>query len=405
MSPGKEVEFVLKFAGVVRRGCQPNIAISRIIDPAQKPKKDFIVPMLNWLLLLIPITIGLEFLRPEAHTLIFIAACLSIVPLAGWLGRATEQVSHHAGEGVGGLLNATFGNAAELIIAIAALQKGLYDVVKASLTGSILGNILLVLGASALAGGFRYKSQRFNATAASAQATLLTLGAIGLILPAAFHHLQGTPKAPPENALGLDIAVVLLLAYATHLLFSLKTHKYLFEGKPDEEEGEEETPWSISKAMLVLAAATAMIAWISEILVGSVQQAALSFGMTQVFVGVIVVAIIGNAAEHSTAVIAALKNRMELSFSIAVGSSLQIALLVAPLLVILSHFIGPRPMDLAFSPAEVLAIFLAVLITSQVASDGETNWLEGTQLLAVYIILAIVFYFLPETGTSLASSH
>ncbi len=359
--------------------------------------------MLNWLLIFVPITIGLEFLRPQAHTLIFIAACLSILPLAGWLGRATEQISHHAGEGVGGLLNATFGNAAELIIAIAALQKGLYDVVKASLTGSIIGNILLVLGASALTGGLRYKSQRFNATAASAQATLLTLAAIGLILPAAFHHLQGIPRAAPENALGLDIAIVLLLAYASHLVFSLRTHKSLFKGKPEEEE--EEAPWSISKATLVLAAATAMIAWISEILVGSVQQAALSFGMTQVFVGVIVVAIIGNAAEHSTAVMAALKDRMELSFSIAVGSSLQIALLVAPLLVILSHFIGPRPMDLAFSPAEVLAIFLSVLITSQVASDGETNWLEGTQLLAVYLILAIVFYFLPEAGTQLSSGR
>lgn len=360
--------------------------------------------MLNWLLIFVPITIGLEFFRPEAHTYIFLAACLSIVPLAGWLGHATEQVAHHAGEGVGGLLNATFGNAAELIIAIAALQKGLYDVVKASLTGSIIGNILLVLGASALVGGLRHKSQRFNSTAAGAQAALLTLAAIGLILPAAFHHLQGSPNTAPENALGLDIAIVLLFAYAAHLLFSLRTHKALFEGRPVEDD-EQQTPWSVSKAVLVLAIATAFIAWISEILVGSVQQAAASFGMTQVFVGVIVVAIIGNAAEHSTAVIAAMKDRMELSFSIAVGSSLQIALLVAPLLVILSHFIGPRPMDLAFSPAEVLAIFLSVLITGQVASDGETNWLEGTQLLAVYVILAIVFYFLPEAATPLPPAH
>ncbi|HTF61987.1 MAG TPA: calcium/proton exchanger [Edaphobacter sp.] len=361
--------------------------------------------MLKWLLIFVPVTIALEFLRPEAHTYIFISACISIVPLAGMLGHATEQVAHRAGEGIGGLLNATFGNAAELIIAIAALQKGLYDVVKASLTGSIIGNILLVFGLSAFAGGLRYKSQRFNTTAASAQAILLTLAAIGLIIPAAFHHLRRSGNVVPENALGLDIAIVLLLAYAAHLVFSLHTHKTLFQGKSAASNKEEETPWSLRKAVVTLAAATALIAWISEILVGSVQQAATAFGMTQIFVGVIVVAIIGNAAEHSTAVIVAMKDRMDLSFGIAVGSSLQIALLVAPLLVILSHFIGPRPMDLAFSPAEVLAIFLSVLITGQVAADGETNWLEGTQLLAVYLILAIVFYFLPDITTAMPAAH
>ena len=361
--------------------------------------------MLKWLLIFVPVTIALEFLRPEAHTYIFVSACISIVPLAGMLGHATEQVAHRAGEGIGGLLNATFGNAAELIIAIAALQKGLYDVVKASLTGSIIGNILLVFGLSAFAGGLRYKSQRFNTTAASAQAILLTLAAIGLIIPAAFHHLRRSGNVVPENALGLDIAIVLLLAYAAHLVFSLHTHKTLFQGKSAASNKEEETPWSLRKAVVTLAAATALIAWISEILVGSVQQAATAFGMTQIFVGVIVVAIIGNAAEHSTAVIVAMKDRMDLSFGIAVGSSLQIALLVAPLLVILSHFIGPRPMDLAFSPAEVLAIFLSVLITGQVAADGETNWLEGTQLLAVYLIFAIVFYFLPDITTAMPAAH
>ena len=361
--------------------------------------------MLNWLLIFVPITIGLEFFKPEAHTLIFLAACLSIVPLAGLLGHATEQVSSHAGQGIGGLLNATFGNAAELIIAIAALRKGLYDVVKASLTGSIIGNILLVFGLSALVGGLRHKSQKFNVTAASAQAILLTLAAIGLIIPAAFHYLQRSASTGPENALGLDIAIVLLITYAAHLIFSLRTHKSLFQGEPSHSDHEEDAPWSLKKAVLVLAASTAFIAWISEILVGSVEQAATAFGMTDIFVGVIVVAIIGNAAEHSTAVMAATKNRMELSFAIAVGSSLQIALLVAPLLVILSHFIGPRPMDLAFSPAEVLAIFLAVLITGQVAADGETNWLEGAQLLAVYLIFAMVFYFLPDIAPVSVPRH
>jgi Ca2+:H+ antiporter len=361
--------------------------------------------MLNLLLIFVPIAIGLEFFRPEAHTYIFIAACFAIVPLAGWLGRATEQIAHHAGEGIGGLLNATFGNAAELIIAIVALQKGLYDVVKASLTGSIIGNVLLVFGASALAGGLRFRKLQFNRTASSAQAALLTLAAIGLIMPAAFHHLQGAAKAPLENALGLAISAVLLIAYAAHLVFSVHTHRALFEGKPESPKEEQEVPWSLWKALLVLTAATVLIAWISEILVGSVEEAAAALGMSEIFVGVIVVAIIGNAAEHSTAVLAAWKDRMDLSYAIAVGSSLQIALFVAPVLVILSHFMGPRPMNLAFTPAEVLAIFVSVLITSQVAADGETNWLEGVQLLATYLILAIVFYFLPAVGDTLPLSH
>jgi Ca2+:H+ antiporter len=355
--------------------------------------------MLMWLLIFVPVTIALEYLKPGAHTWIFLSACLSVIPLAGLLGHATEQISERLGEGIGGLLNATFGNAAELIIAIAALQKGLYDVVKASLTGSIIGNVLLVFGLSAFCGGLKYKKQSFNQTAASAQAVLLTLAAVGLIVPAAFHHLQNYGTHDPENRLGLDIAIVLLLAYVAHLVFSLVTHKQLFAGEPTAEEvaaAHDEKPVSLMRSVITLALATAAIAWISEILVGSVQEAAKAFGMTEVFVGVIVVAIIGNAAEHSTAVLAAMKNRMELSIGVAVGSSIQIALLVAPMLVILSHFIGPRPMDLAFSPAEVLAIFLAVLITGQVAQDGETNWLEGAQLLAVYVILGIVFYFLPE---------
>jgi len=358
--------------------------------------------MLNWLLIFVPVAIGLEFLMPASHTLIFLAACLAIVPLAGWLGQATEELTRHTGEGVGGLLNATFGNAAELIIAIMALQKGLYAVVKASLTGSIIGNILLVLGAAVLAGGIKHREQKFNTTAARAQATLLTLAAIGMIMPAAFHYLAGDDggRAGPaarirENDLSLEISIVLLFTYAMHLLFSLHTHKQLFVGEP-KAAGAREEAWSLKKSVLLLLGATALIAWVSEILVGSVQEAAAAFGMTSIFLGVIVVAVVGNAAEHSTAVLMAVKNRMELSMGIAIGSSLQIALLVAPVLVILSHFIGPRPMDLVFTPAEVLAVFLAVLITGQIASDGETNWLEGVQLLAVYLILAVVFYFLPD---------
>ncbi len=269
--------------------------------------------------------------------------------------------------------------------------------VKASLTGSILGNILLVLGGAALAGGIRHKEQSFNATAAREQATLLMLSAIALIMPAAFHQLVGPSGRVDEDTLSVIISFVLLVAYGAHLLFSLYTHKQLFAGERGEPE---ESPWSLKRALAVLAGATALIAWISEILTNSVEPAASAFGMTRIFLGVIIVAIVGNAAEHSTAVMLALRNRMELSLGIAIGSSLQIALFVAPVLVIASHFVGPRPMDLVFSPAEVLAVFVAVLITGQIASDGKSNWLEGALLLVVYVILAMVFYFLPEAETT-----
>ena len=348
--------------------------------------------MLNLLLIFVPIAILLRHMAPSFHMLIFVSACLAIVPLAGWLGKATEQLAHNTSEGIGGLLNATFGNAAELIIAIAAIQKGLYPVVKASLTGSVIGNILLVLGASILAGGIKYERQRFNVIAARAQGTLLTLAAIAMIMPAAFHYLAGAGGSLRENDLSLEISLVLLVAYAAHLVFSLHTHKQLFAGISAEAGI---AAWSVKRSILVLLTATALIAWVSEILAGSVQEAAESFGMTPVFLGVIVVAVVGNAAEHSTAVMMAIKNRMDLSIGIAIGSSLQIALLVAPVLVILSHFVGPHPMDLVFTPAEVVAVVVAVLISGQITSDGESNWLEGVLLLAVYLILAIVFFFLP----------
>lgn len=358
---------------------------------------------LDWLLVFVPVTMGLRYLAPDRHTLIFIAACLAIIPLAGWLGKATEHLAEKTGEGVGGLLNATFGNAAELIIALVALQKGMHEVVKASLTGSIIGNILLVLGASCVCGGIRFKSLKFNPAGAGILASMLTLAAISLILPAAYHHLAGPAAASHEAGLSLEIAVVLLVTYGLSLIFSLHTHKHLFTGNAaaaaDVHEGSHEA-WSLRKSVAILAVSTFFIAWVSEILVGSVEHAAHSFGMTSVFVGVIVVAIIGNAAEHSTAVLVALKNRMDLSIGIAVGSSIQIALFVAPVLVCASYFIGPHPMDLVFTPAEVLAVALSVLIAGQITSDGESNWLEGVQLLSVYIILALMFYFLPESAPS-----
>jgi Ca2+:H+ antiporter len=362
--------------------------------------KELLKPSLNWLLVFVPAVIVMEFTAPEHHTLVFIGSCLAVLPLAGWMGKATEHLAERTGEGIGGLLNATFGNAAELIIAFFALKRGLYGVVKASLTGSIIGNILLVLGASVFAGGLKFKVQNFNAPAARIQSTMLTLAAIALIVPAAFHYLASPTGLSREGALSTEISVVLLLTYVASLLFSLHTHKHFFAGGGGEaataaaEQSHE--PWSLMRSLAVLSAATALIAWMSEILVGSVELAAKSFGMTSVFVGVIVVAIIGNAAEHSTAILAAMKNRMELSLGIAIGSSIQIALFVAPLLVLLSYAFGPLPMDLVFTPAEVLAVALSVAIAGQIASDGQSNWLEGVQLLAVYLIMGMIFYFLPE---------
>jgi Ca2+:H+ antiporter len=368
--------------------------------------RDVLKPSLDWLLIFIPVVVWVEHFNPGAHIAIFACACLAVLPLAGWLGRATEHLAERTGEGIGGLLNATFGNAAELIIALIALRKGLFDVVKASLTGSIIGNILLMLGAAFVAGGMKYSTQRFNQSGARIQATMLTLASIGLIVPAAFHYLAGPHAAALEGGLSLEISVVLLLTYALSLLFSLRTHKQLFTGIPaptdhrkEHQAADHHPSWPLSRSIAVLAVSTALIAWMSEILVGSVEQAAHTLGMTSVFVGVIVVAIIGNAAEHSTAILVARKNRMDLSLGIAIGSSIQIALFVSPLLVVASYFIAPRPMDLVFTPAEVLAIGLAVMITGEIASDGECNWFEGVQLLAVYLIMGIVFYFLPEAGS------
>jgi len=356
---------------------------------------------MNWLLVFVPITLWLEYFGPKHETLLFITSCLAILPLAGWLGHATEHIAARAGQSIGGLLNATFGNAAELIIALAALRKGLFDVVKASLTGSIIGNVLLVAGLAIFAGGLKFKIQRFGAVAARTNSTLLLLASFALVVPAAFHALAGPAGWPKERSLSFEISVVLLLLYAASLLFSLHTHKQIFESGAEEVESHAHAKsWSLGKSVAVLAGATVLIAWMSEILVGSVEHAARAFGMTPVFVGVIVVAIVGNAAEHSTAVLVALKNKMDLSLGIAVGSSIQIALFVAPVLVLASYFIGPGPMDLVFTPAEVMAVVLSVWILTAICDDGESNWLEGAMLLGVYLILAIAFYFLPESAVN-----
>ncbi len=356
------------------------------------------------LLVFIPAAVVMEYVLGMEGTPVFLAAAISIIPLAGIMGRATERLADQVGAGMGGLLNATFGNAAELIIAVLALRAGLQDVVKASLTGSIIGNILLVFGLSALAGGLKHPPlQTFNRTAASLGATMLVLSAIGLVIPAIFHFLAGDGHAGVERNLSLDISIVLMITYVLSLVFSLRTHSHLYLGAAhaDEETGHGEASSTADgqrealTALGLLAVSAAAVGFMSEMMVGSLEQAAHELGMTEVFVGVILVALVGNAAEHSTAVLMALKNKMDLAVNIAVGSSIQIALFVAPLLVFVSYAVGPAPMDLRFTGLEVVAVAASVGIMALVSQDGESHWMEGVQLLAVYVMLGIAFYFLP----------
>lgn len=349
----------------------------------------------RWLLVFLPVAVALAHLAPERSRWIFLVSALAIVPLAGWMGRATEELAVHTGEGVGGLLNATFGNAAELIIALTALRAGLHDVVKASIAGAIVGNILFALGVSMLAGGLRHRpEQHFSAPGVRSQATMLTLAAIALVLPAAYERTLGTGAAPLAS-LSVWISIVLLAVYGANLFFSLGTHRALFEGERTGEDAAREGGWSPGRAGLVLAGATVCIAWMSEILVGAIEPTAHSLGLTDAFVGVFVVAILSNAAEITTAVSAARKNRMDLSLSIAIGASVQVALFVAPFLVLLSYVVAPAPMDLAFAGGLVATVLLSVLILGQIAGDGRSDWLKGVQLLAVYLILGLAFFFAP----------
>ena len=369
----------------------------------------FRLPAPEHLLLVLLVFIPLAALAELMHwgaVQVFVFAALAIIPLAGLMGSATESLAHRFGAGVGGLLNATFGNAAELIIALVALQQGQFDVVKASLTGSIIGNVLLVLGLSILMGGLRRERQTFDRAAAAAGSTLLALAAIGLVVPAMFHLAgEGAVRSArvtlerelaAERTLSLEIAIVLFVAYLLSLLFSLRTHRHLYAGQEHAGAHEPVGPVpSPGRAAITLALATAAVAWMSELLVGAVHEASRTIGVSEVFIGVIVVAVIGNAAEHSTAVLVAMKNKMDLAMNIAIGSSIQIALFVAPVLVFVSYLVPNGPMDLRFTPFEVLAVGIAVGVVNLVAQDGESNWLEGALLLAVYLVLGLAFFFLP----------
>jgi Ca2+:H+ antiporter len=355
---------------------------------------------MNWLFVFLPIAVALEHFAPDQSTWIFASAALAIMPLAGWMGRATEQVAERTGEAIGGLLIATFGNAAELIICMAAVRAGLYDVVKASLVGSIIGNILLVMGLAMLIGGLGKGEQHYNAIAARSQATMLALAVVALILPAAFRLAMGEGHSPELASISLWISVVLIAVYAANMVFTLVSRPKLVADKASSVKVvQHSNRWSIRRAALTLCGTTIGIAWMSEILVKAIEPASERLGVNDMFVGVFVVAVLGNAAEYATAVVAASKDRMELAISIAIGSSVQVALFVAPVLVLLSYALGPTPMDLAFSGGLVLSITLAVWITGQVAGDGRSDWLRGVQLLAVYVILGLVFFFAPGVAS------
>jgi Ca2+:H+ antiporter len=350
----------------------------------------------------IPVAIVLE-LAHASPVLVFSAAALGVIPTAAVMGEATEHIAAQTGPGIGGFLNVTFGNAPELIIAFFALKEGLQEVVKASIVGSIVGNILLVLGAAMLVGGFRREKQEFNQTAANAQSSMLLLALTALILPAVFQlvHGGGLPAVGEERVdfgsdlekLSFGVAIILIISYAAGLVFSLKTHRRTFNPFEGEGEDHEAGAWSIRKAVVLLALAAVLVGVMSEVLVGSIGEASDDIGLSEFFVGVFVVAIVGNAAEHWVAVLVAAKDKMDLAVSIAVGSSAQIALFVAPMLVLLSFVIGPEPMALVFNGYELGGLLFAVLIANFVTQDGESNWFEGVQLLSLYAVLGLVFYF------------
>ncbi len=359
--------------------------------------------ILSALLLFVPISIAGHFLHWSAPA-IFITSCLAIIPLAAWMGTATEEIAVVVGPSLGGLLNATFGNATELIIAIVALNAGLVDVVKASLTGSIIGNLLLVMGLSMLLGGLRYKEQEFQPTVARVNASSMNLAVIALLLPTAVHYTSTGIDEPTIQKLSIAVAFILIAVYGLTLLFSMKTHTYLYDVgladlTPEEladvnlaEDGQHEV--NLPLWIGVLLGCTLLVAIESEFLVSSLEEATSALGLSALFTGVILVPIIGNAAEHATAVTVAMKNKMDLAVSVAVGSSLQIALFVAPVLVLVGWILG-KPMDLDFNPFELVAVVVAVAIANSISSDGRSNWLEGTLLLAAYLVLGFAFYFHP----------
>jgi Ca2+:H+ antiporter len=359
-------------------------------------------PSINWFFAFVPITVALEHVGGIPAPLVFFAAALAIVPIASLLVHATEQIATRTGDAVGGLLNATFGNAPELIIAVVALQAGLLDMVRASLIGAILANLLLALGIAFLLGGMRFHDQNYNPTAARLYSSMMLIAVISLGVPSAFSRFFSPEETiRQEVLLNVGLAVALLVAYALYLVFMLKTHPGAFaaEGGHDAH-AEEGQRWSLSRAVASLVGASVLAAWMSEILVGAAEGTGRALGMSQVFIGIVFLAIVGGAAESGSAIAMARKDKMDLAIGIALGSCIQIALFVAPLLVLASYLVAPQPLELSFGRAEIGSMFMAVLIGAIVAGDGRSNWYKGVQLITVYIVIALMFYLLPDTAAS-----
>jgi Ca2+:H+ antiporter len=356
-------------------------------------------PSIYWLFAFIPITLVLE-LSGVSAPLIFFSAALSIVPIAAAIVHATEQIAMRTGDTIGGLLNATFGNAPELIIALVALRAGYLDMVRASLAGAILANLLLALGAAFFFGGIKHSDQKFNPVSWRAYSTMMFLAVFSLAVPSAFNReFASAGTIPAEQLLNTGIAATLLVLYGLYLLYSLKTHARAFASVEGGESAAHEGPgWSMPRAIASLVGASVLAAWMSEILVGAAEGTGKALGMSETFIGIIFLAIVGGAAESGSAVAMARKNKVDLSVGIVLGSSIQIALFVAPVLVFASHFIAPEPLVLAFGRNEIWSIFIAAIIGTVVCGDGQSNWFKGVQLIAVYVIIALMYYFLPIHG-------
>ncbi len=363
--------------------------------------RQFFSIKLNWLLAFVPIAVVLDSAGSVTAPVLFFIAGVAIIPIAALIVRSTEQLATYTGDAVGGLLNATFGNAPELIICIVALKAGYVEMVRGAIIGGILANLLLALGAAFFLGGLRHHDQRFNPAASRTYSTMMFLAAVSMAVPSTFSHFfTAGETVRQEQLLGLGIAGLLLLAYGLYLLFSLKTHSKQFESvEGGGGGGHHDGPrWSMPRAIVSLLAASVLAAWMSEILVGAAEETGKALGMSEMFIGIVFLAVIGGAAESGSAIAMGRKNKVDLTVSIALGSCIQIALFIAPVLVFASYAVAPAPLELAFTRPEVGAMFIAVFIGAMVCGDGQSNWFKGVQLMAVYAIIALMFYFMPATG-------
>jgi Ca2+:H+ antiporter len=359
-----------------------------------------IKPSIHWLFVFIPVTVILEHLGQVPETVIFLTAALAIIPIAAMIEQSTGHLAVHTGDAVGGLLNATFGNAPELIMALVALKAGYFDMVRATIVGSILANLLLVMGTAFLFGGLRYHDQDFSASASRVYSSMMLIAVMSLCVPSAFSRFfapDGVVRQ--EQVLNIGIVVVLFVAYLLYLLFMLKTHPAYFAsvggGEKSHVEGE---TWSLSRSVGSLVGATVLVAWMSEILVGAAEGTGKALGLSQTFTGIVFLSIIGGAAQSVPAVVMARKNKMDLTVGMLMGSCIQVVLFVAPVLVVASFFLGPQPLMLSFNRAETGALVIGVVLATVVCGDGRSNWYKGVQLVTVYFIIALMFYFIPATG-------